>query len=183
MGLFTLCSYLKTKESYHRWVTRRLWEFRHQISKAKYPKRSQNVGRKYQEASGEHCSCAWWLWNGSYESLKRKPSYPENLNWRLWMLSGWALSEDLVMFVWESWNASSPIRHHVPNVKYPNKSGMTADSIPAVRHPEKVKRRKGDRLHVQGVGTPSPDDTERASLSGDTPSGFLKRTYGGAPPI
>ena len=69
MGLFTLCSYLKTKESYDRWVTRRLWEFRHQISKAKYPKRSQNVGHKYQEASGEHCSCAWWLWNGSGESL------------------------------------------------------------------------------------------------------------------
>ena len=25
---------------------------------------------------------------------------------------------------------------------------------------------KGDRLRVQGVGTPLPDDTERASLSG-----------------
>ena len=35
-GLFTLCSYLKTKESYDRWVTRRVWGFRHQISKAKY---------------------------------------------------------------------------------------------------------------------------------------------------
>ena len=58
MGLFTLCSNLKSKESYDRWVTRRLWEFRHQISKAKYPKRSQNVDRKYQEALGEHCSCA-----------------------------------------------------------------------------------------------------------------------------
>ena len=58
MGLFTLCSYLKTKESYDRWVTRRLWEFRHQISKAKYPRRSQNVSRKYQEASGEYYSCA-----------------------------------------------------------------------------------------------------------------------------
>ena len=69
----------------------------------------------------------------------------------------------------------------MPNVKYPNKSGMTADSIPAVRHPEKVKRRKGDRLRVQGVGTPPPDDMERALLSGATPSGFLKRTYGGAP--
>ena len=46
-GYFTLCSYLKTKESYDRWITRRLWEFRHQISKAKYPKISQNVGRKY----------------------------------------------------------------------------------------------------------------------------------------
>ena len=35
MGLFTLCSCLKTKESYDRWITRRVWEFRHQISKAK----------------------------------------------------------------------------------------------------------------------------------------------------
>ena len=36
--------------------------------------------------------------------------------------------------------------------------------------------RKGDRLRVQGVGTPPPDDTERALLSGATPSGFPKRT-------
>ena len=53
MRLFTLCTYLKTKESYNRWVTRRVWGFRQQISK-KYPKISQNIGRKYQEASGEH---------------------------------------------------------------------------------------------------------------------------------
>ena len=38
-----------------------------------------------------------------------------------------------------------------------------------------VARRKGDRLRVQGVGTPPPDDTKRASLSGATPSGFPKR--------
>ena len=38
MRLFTLCFYLKTKESYDRWVTRRIWGFRHQISKAKYLK-------------------------------------------------------------------------------------------------------------------------------------------------
>ena len=41
-----------------------------------------------------------------------------------------------------------------------------------------VARRKGNRLRVQGVGTPPPDDTECASLSGATPSGFLKRTRG-----
>ncbi|WJZ90892.1 hypothetical protein VitviT2T_010007 [Vitis vinifera] len=41
--------------------------------------------------------------------------------------------------------------------------------------------RKGDRLHVQGVGTPSPDDTECASLSGATPSGFPKRTRDALP--
>ena len=39
MGLFTLCSCLKTKESYDRWITRRIWGFRHQISKAKYLKK------------------------------------------------------------------------------------------------------------------------------------------------
>ena len=41
-GLFTLCSYLKTKESYDRWVTRRIWGFRHQISKAKYLKKCRS---------------------------------------------------------------------------------------------------------------------------------------------
>ena len=51
MRLFTLCTYLKTKESYDRWITRRFWEFRQQISKAKYPKISQNVGRKYLKMS------------------------------------------------------------------------------------------------------------------------------------
>ena len=40
-GLFTLCSYLKTKESYHWWITKRVWGFKHQISKAKYLKISQ----------------------------------------------------------------------------------------------------------------------------------------------
>uniref|UniRef100_F6HXI1 Leucine-rich repeat-containing N-terminal plant-type domain-containing protein n=1 Tax=Vitis vinifera TaxID=29760 RepID=F6HXI1_VITVI len=37
-------------------------------------------------------------------------------------------------------------------------------------------RRKGDRLRVQGVETLPPDDTEHASLSRATPSGFPKRT-------
>ena len=41
MGLFTLFTYLKTKESHDRRITRRVWEFRQQISKAKYPKISQ----------------------------------------------------------------------------------------------------------------------------------------------
>ena len=49
MRLFTLCSYLKTKESYDRWVTRRLWGFRQQISKAKYLKMSVGNIRKLQE--------------------------------------------------------------------------------------------------------------------------------------
>ena len=44
-----------------------------------------------------------------------------------------------------------------------------------------VARRKGDRLRVQGVETPPPDDTERASLFGATPSRFPKRTRGALP--
>ena len=50
-----------------------------------------------------------------------------------------------------------------------------------VKYPEKVEHRKGDRLRVHGVGTLPPDDTERASLSGATPSGFPKRTRGALP--
>ena len=49
MRLFTLCSYLKTKESYDRWVTRRVWGFRHQISKAKYLKMLVGNIKKLQE--------------------------------------------------------------------------------------------------------------------------------------
>ena len=60
---------------------------------------------------------------------------------------------------------SFPIRRQAPDVKYP----------------EKVERRKGDHLRVQSIGTPPPDDTERASLSGATPSGFPKRTHGALP--
>ena len=48
-GLFTLCSYLKTEESYDRWVTRRVWGFRHQISKAKNLKMSIANIEKLQE--------------------------------------------------------------------------------------------------------------------------------------
>ena len=40
-GLFTLFPNLITKESYNWWATRRLWEFRHKISKAKYLKISR----------------------------------------------------------------------------------------------------------------------------------------------
>ena len=44
-----------------------------------------------------------------------------------------------------------------------------------------VARRKGDRLRVQGVETPPLDDTEHASLSEATPSGFPKRTRDALP--
>ena len=47
MRLFTLCSYLITKESYDWWITRRKWGFKHQISEEK---KSKSVGCKYLEA-------------------------------------------------------------------------------------------------------------------------------------
>ena len=50
-GYFTICYCLKTKESYDRWVTRRLWGFRKQISKTKYLKKSVENIRKLQENS------------------------------------------------------------------------------------------------------------------------------------
>ena len=44
--LFTLFPNLITKESYNWWVTRRIWGFRHQISKAKYLKMLvANIGK------------------------------------------------------------------------------------------------------------------------------------------
>ena len=101
MRLFTLCSYLKTKESYDRWVTRRVWGFRHQISKAKYLKKSVGNIRKLQEKF--HCTvqngdlvvsiirvCFLIVGgNGSDESrVSDEPSCQGNLNCRLRMLSG-----------------------------------------------------------------------------------------------
>ena len=60
---------------------------------------------------------------------------------------------------------SFPIRRQAPDAKYP----------------EKVEHRKGDCLCGHGVGTPPPDDTEHASLSGATPFGFPKRTRDALP--
>ena len=87
-GYSPLFPNLITKESYNWWVTRRFWGFRQQISKTKYLKISQNVGRKYLEASREHRStvqnniskCRWHM-SGSFkgsgyiqrEKLKRLP--------------------------------------------------------------------------------------------------------------
>ena len=76
MRLFTLCSCLKTKESYDRWITRRGWGFRHQISKAKNLKMSvANIGKH----SGEFRSHARWLrnfatWRTPFRSLRNWPS-------------------------------------------------------------------------------------------------------------
>ena len=46
LRLFTHFPNIITKESYNWWVTRRVWGFRHQISKAKYLKMSvANIGK------------------------------------------------------------------------------------------------------------------------------------------
>ena len=76
---------------------------------------------------------------------------------------------------------SSPIRRQAPDVKYPEKVECHPDRISAVIYPEKMERRKGDYPHMHGLGTPPPDDTEHASLSGATPSGFSKRICGALP--
>ena len=54
-GYSPLCSYLMTKESYDRWVTRRVWGFRHQISKEKYLKISVAHIGKLQENTMALC--------------------------------------------------------------------------------------------------------------------------------
>ena len=76
---------------------------------------------------------------------------------------------------------SFPIQICLPYVKYPKKVERHPNRIPDVGYPEKMERRKGDRPRVHGVRTPPPDDTERASLSGATPSGFPKMTRGALP--
>ena len=97
-----------------------------------------------------------------------------------------------ICLVGEVETPSFPIRICLPDVKYPEKVERHPDRIPDVRYPEKMERRKGNRFRVHSVGTPPPDDTERASLfgatpsafpkwaslSGSTPSGFLKRERG-----
>ena len=78
--LFNLFPNLITKESYNWWVTRRVWGFRHQISKAKYLKISktkylkisQNVGRTYREALEDIAAlCKKWLRNSPGKRYKR----------------------------------------------------------------------------------------------------------------
>ena len=89
MRLFTLFTYLNTKESHDRRITRRVWEFSQQISKAKYPKISQKYRSKISgrfRRTPLHCA-------------ERPLSHP-----------GRRLSDDPDMSVRRNWNASSPIR-------------------------------------------------------------------------
>ena len=155
MRLFTLFTYLKTKESYNRWITRRVWGFRQQISKAKYLKMLVGNIRKLQENTvtlyTERKTLRVGAIKGSRyvwpEKLKRPP-FPSGCE-----ISGYKMSA-----------------HGIPDMKYPEKVKSRPDRIlPRV---EWAMLRKGDRPRVQGVGTTLPDDTECAWLSGSTSSGF-----------
>ena len=67
--LFILFPNLITKESYNWWVTKRLWEFRHQISKAKYLKMSVAHIGKLQENT--MALCKKWLQNSPGKRYRR----------------------------------------------------------------------------------------------------------------
>ena len=163
MRLFTLCSYLKTKESYDRWVTRRVWGFRHQISKAKYLKKSVENIKKLQEKF--RCTvqngdlvvsiirvCFLIVGgNGSDESrVSDEPSCPGIR----------------ICLTGEVETSSSPIRLQVPDVWYPKKSGMPAGQNSGC-----------ETSGEGGMSQGGPSVCARCrDLSGSTPSGFPKRT-------
>nr|CAN69347.1 hypothetical protein VITISV_014456 [Vitis vinifera] len=132
-------------------------------------------GRTYREASGETpLHYAKWLRNSPGKRCQRIQ----------------------ICLTGEVETPSSPIRRQAPDAKYPN--GMSVEKIPDVKHPGGMSTEQnsrcdtswwnvrchtlqGGRLRVQGVGIPPPDDTEHASLSGATPSGFSKRICGALP--
>ena len=102
--LFILFPNLITKESYNWWVTRRVWGFRHQISKAKI---FQNISKFRSHISGSFrrtpWHCAKWLRNSPGKRCQR-----------IWIcLTG------------EVETPSSSIRRQAPNAKYPD--GRTAE--------------------------------------------------------
>ena len=57
MRLFTLCSYLLTKESYDWWITRRKWGFKQQISEEKNLK--VPVANIWKHSGGFHKHARW----------------------------------------------------------------------------------------------------------------------------
>ena len=180
MRLFTLFAYLKTKESYDRWITRRVWGFKQQISKAKYLKMSvgnirklqENTAALYTERKTLRVSAirgSGYVWP---EKLKRHPLPSSWKIIRMWK-SDQRIQTCLTGVVETS---SSPIRMW-------DILRRKAIRINSIRIPPGGRSyvARGDRLRVQGVGTPLPDDTERARLSGSTLSGFPKRTCGALP--
>ena len=138
--LFTLCSYLKTKESYDWWVTRRVWGFRHQISKAKYLKVSVRIIRKLQENTEEKylkmsVAHIWKLQENTAALCKN----PGNLKCWPWMLSGWALSGDPNMSDWGIWNVLLSHPASGAGCEISGKVESRPDRMAIVRHSDKVE--------------------------------------------
>ena len=136
---------------------------------------SQNFGRTYREALGEHhdtvqngCETLWvsafrgsgYVWPGKLKRLL----LPSGV--RRWM-------RNIQM---------ECRRRRIPDVRH--SGGMSAEQNSGCESSAwnvRCHTSQGGRLRVQGVGTPPLDDTERASLSRATPSRFPKRTRGALP--
>ena len=82
MRLFTLCSCLITKESYDRLITRRVWGFRYQISKAKDLKMSvANIGKLQENFAAVQEGCEISQHKGHhFAALRNWPS-----TWSDWL--------------------------------------------------------------------------------------------------
>ena len=145
------------------------------LHKISWEKKSTLVGGKYREGSGEHRGTVQNLGN-----LKCRPRiYPGERYQKIrTCLSGEVETPPLPSDCEIS--RCEMLADGIPDVKYPALPGY-----PDQLHPNSPGWKKlcckGDRLRVQGVRTPLPDDTERARLSGSTPSGFPKRTCGALP--
>ena len=187
MRLFHHFSCLNTKESYDRWITRRVWGFRQQISKTKYLKMSVGNMRKLQEKF--RCTI-YWEKNSSDKRYQRIRT----------CLTGEVETSSSPIRLWDirMWN----IRLEDPNMS-DRGSWNVILSHPAVRYPDVKCRRTEFRMWNVGArnsspgglsyaaqggpfacarcGTPFPDDTECAWLSRSTPFGFPKRTCGTLP--
>ena len=135
MRLFTLCSYLKTKESYDRWVTRSVWGFRHQISKAKYLKMSVGNIRKLQE----NTAIVYWEKNSPGKRYQRIQT----------CLTG------------EVETSSSPIRRQASDVKYSEKVECQPDEILGVRYPDSPR----GHVARSPIRTPSRRSTRHSRTS------------------
>ena len=141
-GYSPLFPNLITKESYDRWVTRRVWGFRHKISKAKYLKMSvANIGKlqenldiKYIKKNISKCRlhisgsfrrtpwhCAKWLRNSPGKRFQRIR----------------------ICLTREVETPSSPIRHQASDAKYP-------DEVSDVKYPDGMSAENNSGCEISG---------------------------------
>ena len=154
----------------------------------------QNISKYWSQISGsfkkrpkKNISKCWSRISGSFKrTLRHCAKYLRNSPGKRYRhCAKWLRNSPSKRYQWiriclvgEVETPSFPIWICLSDVKYPEKVERHPDRILDVRYLEKMERRKGNRFHVHGVGTPPPDDTERASLSGSTSSGFLKLARG-----